>query len=409
MLCERMGVVRAFLAVLALAGAGLPPGLAQTAAQSDPELAKQEAERCTANLKKIYAAIESYQAEHRDLPNWLSDLVPQYLQDPNTLICPVSRRTGRTEGPPLSDPNISSSYLFEFCPVPLGKDAPNAPTRTRRDWKRRQMGLVGSKVPMVRCRLHDPALNLAFDGTVYPSPAFWESAFTNRVPADQLTARALFANDTGPAPAQTASQPLVRKFPSRDPNARKQLLDLSKAYNAMLTESWHGGTENQLAGLEPGIQNLGGIDFDIRGIVQLAGKPSWATNFPSEAKGIAVRQKCARIHFLHAASWGKPQEEGKQIGAYVIHYSANNMRLEVPIIYGQSVRDWHEWSGEAPGPKELTVAWKGQNGVSKKAHASIRLFRTTWVNLVPDVEIESIDFISSTGNAAPFLVAITVE
>ncbi len=398
--------VRGLVVSLALAIAGLPSGFAQTAPRSDPELAKQEAERCISNLKKIGAAIEAYQAEHHDLPNWLSDLVPQYLQDPNALICPVGRRTGKTEGPPLADPNISSSYLFEFCPVPLGKDAPG---RTRRDWKRRQMGLVGSKVPMVRCRLHDPALNLAFDGTIYQSAAFWESNFTNRVRLEELTARALFANDTGTATVESSTQPAVPKFPSRDPNARKQLLDLSKAYNAALTESWHGGTDNQLAGLTPGIQNLGGIDFDIRGIVQVAGKAGWSTNFPSEVKGIPVHQKCARIHFLHAAAWGKPQDEGKQIGSYVIHYAANNMRLDVPIIYGQAVRDWHEWSGEMPGPKELTVAWKGQNGVSKRANAAIRLFRTTWNNLVPDVEIQSIDFVSSLTNSAPFLVAITVE
>lgn len=404
MVCERMAVMRGFVMALALASLSVSAAPAQTG--QDPELARQEAERCTANLKKIYAAIEAYQIDHHDLPNWLSDLVPRYLQDPNTLICPVARRTGKTEGPPLADPNISSSYLFEFCPVPLGKEAAG---HTRREWKRRQMGLLGSKVPMVRCRLHDPALNLAFDGAIYQSPAFWESNFTNRVPADELTARALFGNDGASAAAENSPQRPIRKFPSRDPDARKQLLDLSKAYNAMLTESWHGGTDNQLAGLAPGIQNLGGIDFDIRGIVQLAGKYNWATNFPTEVKGLAVRQKCARIHFLHAAAWGKPQDEGKQIGVYVIHYAANNMRLEVPIIYGQSLRDWHEWSGEAPGPKELTVAWKGENGVSKRANASIRLFRTTWNNLVPDVEIESIDFVSSAGNAVPFLVAITVE
>ncbi len=409
MLRERLAWVGLLVLATALTSTAEFRSFAQTGAATDAELAAKEKERCAANLKKIYPAIEAYQTDHRDLPKWLSDLVPQYLQDANTLICPVCRRTGQTEPPPLADPNLSSSYLFEFCPLPLGKDAPNAPTRTRREWKRRQMGLVGSKVPLVRCRHHTPTLNLAFDGTIYESPAFWELSFTNRVKLEQLTAAVLFANDTGLAAAPEEEAPARRTFPARDPKTRKQLLDLSKAYNAMLSESWHGGTDNQLGGLAPGVQNLGGVDFDIRGIVQLAGKASTSTNWPTEVDGLPVRQKCARVHFLHAAGWGKPAEEGKQIGSYIIHYATNNMRLEVPIIYGQAVRDWHEWSGEAAGARDLTVVWTGENGVSRRANAKIRLFRTTWINLVPDVEIESIDFISNKANAAPFLVGITVE
>ena len=67
-------------------------------------LAEQEKEACVSNLKTIYAAIEAYQRDHKALPNWLSDLVPQYLPDVNVLVCPVCRRTGQTEKPPLADP-----------------------------------------------------------------------------------------------------------------------------------------------------------------------------------------------------------------------------------------------------------------------------------------------------------------
>jgi hypothetical protein len=127
------------------------------AAESKPvgsQLANEEKEACTRNLKTIYAAIEAYRRDRKDLPNWLSDLVPDYLPDANVLICPVGRRTGKVDQAELSDPRIASSYLFEFCPVPLGNSAPANPKVTRREWKRKQMGLVGSVVPLVRCRLH---------------------------------------------------------------------------------------------------------------------------------------------------------------------------------------------------------------------------------------------------------------
>ena len=39
----------------------------------------------------------------------------------------------------------------------------------------------------------------------------------------------------------------------------------------------------------------------------------------------------------------------------------------------------------------------------------IRLFRVTWDNPSPDVEIRTLDFVSLMRVAAPFLVAITVE
>ena len=381
---------------------------AQNAAQPAADLTARDKEACTENLKKIFSAIEAYQAEHQELPSWLSDLVPQYLPDFNTLVCPVCRRTGRTEGPPLADPKIPSSYLFEFCPVPLGREAPNAPTRTRRDWKRRQMGLVGSKVPIVRCRLHDPVLNLGFDGTIYESPGMWELNFTNRIAREKLAAAALFANE-GPGPAVATASTGAKQFPARDPNTKKQLLDLSAAYNARLDESWHGGTENQLDGLVPGVQTLEGIDYDIRGLVQLGGRSSGTTNWPTAVKGIPVHQKCAQLHFLHAAAWGKQNDEGKLIGSYVVHFAVQNMLLQVPIVYGQTVRDWHEWSGEKPAPQDLVVAWRGVNGVSKRSNSFIRLFRTTWANPAPELEIESIDFVSSDQNPGPFLVAITVE
>jgi hypothetical protein len=73
------------------------------------------------------------------------------------------------------------------------------------------------------------------------------------------------------------------------------------------------------------------------------------------------------------------------------------------------VRDWHTLPGESPLPKELVVAYKGENPASKSQGQSIRLFLTQWTNVVPDVEIESIDYVSSMAEPAPFVVAISAE
>ena len=384
-----------------------------------PDLALAEKEACTRNLKAIYDAIEAYRKDHKDVPNWLSDLVPQYLTDAGVLICPVCRRTGQTELPLLADPGISSSYLYEFCPVPLGTMAPNSPTSTRRDWKRRQMSLVGPIVPIVRCRHHNGALNLSFDGQIYESGPSWEGLLTNRVHLADLTAGKMFAADP-PSPNSVATSPkpvtsvtektnVSGPFPKRDAAAGKQLLDLSAFYNAGLTESWHGGTDNDLSALSAGLQTLAGVEFDVRGIVQLRSKSPSSAKFPASIKGIKVNQKCQHIYFLHASAFGSVGAEGKQIGAYVVHFVPNQMRLDIPIRYGREVRNWHALVGEPKSSRELNPVWKGENGVTKRTNSSIRLFMTAWTNLAPAVEIKSIDFLASTNVPAPFLVAITVD
>ena len=406
-------VIRPLALGLFIAGLGvglMSPELAwPQAPASAAGLAASERDACITNLNLIYQAIEAFQLEHKDLPNWLSDLVPQYLPDANVLVCPVCRRTGKTEGPPFADPKIPSSYLFQFCPVPIGPDAPN---RTRREWKRRQMGLVGAAVPLVRCRHHNPLLNLGFDGKVYESPPMWETLFTNRIDIAELTAARLFAGDRSPPAKPPEKQPATREFAPRDPQAPAQLLDLTQFYNAMLTQTWHGqpgAVANDLGNLPTGLQTFAGVQFDVRGIVQLKGKLNSVTNYPAEVKGIPVRQKCQHLYFLHAAGVGRVADEGKQIGTYVIHYATSQMRLEVPIVYGQAVRDWHTQPGEPPSPPELKVAWTGENPSSQRAGRNIRLFLTSWTNLVPNVEIESVDFVSSVAIPAPFLIAITLD
>jgi hypothetical protein len=151
------------------------------------------------------------------------------------------------------------------------------------------------------------------------------------------------------------------------------------------------------------------VEFDVRGIVQLGSKSPSATNYPALIKGIPVKQKCQRLHFLHAAGFGTPRDEGEQIGAYVVHFATNQMPLEIPIRYGQEVRNWHVLAGEPAAPEELRVAWRGENAQSKSAGRTLRLFLTTWTNVVPGGEVESIDYVSALATPAPFLIAVSVE
>jgi hypothetical protein len=172
-----------------MAGESAAPNGAETNAlpantnQYKPSTEPAESAACKKNLEQINTAIAAYRKDHRDeVPNWLNDLVPKYLADTNVLICPVCARTGQQSPYGLLDPKIYTSYLYEFTPTPVPavvKSAFPGSDMTMREWKQQQMKLVGPEVPLVRCLLHDPALNLSFGGKVYESQVYWELNFTN--------------------------------------------------------------------------------------------------------------------------------------------------------------------------------------------------------------------------------------
>jgi hypothetical protein len=80
------------------------------------------------------------------------------------------------------DPQVYSSDLDEFTPTPIPevtKAAFPGPEMTMRERKRRPMQLAGQQVPLVRCMMHDPVLNLSIGGKIYETQMSWELSFTN--------------------------------------------------------------------------------------------------------------------------------------------------------------------------------------------------------------------------------------
>src|SRR5690242_538293 len=68
---------------------------------------RPDTEICTGQLQRIHLAIQAYRRDHKDLPDSLGGLIPKYLADTNALICPVTKRTGRTHPfEHLKDPRL---------------------------------------------------------------------------------------------------------------------------------------------------------------------------------------------------------------------------------------------------------------------------------------------------------------
>jgi WD40 repeat protein/serine/threonine protein kinase len=209
----------------------------------------------------------------------------------------------------------------------------------------------------------------------------------------------------------TLSLTPLEKIPSRDPRAGPELLDLSPFYNASLTENWYVTPEdNDLSELPSGLQIFAGVQFDVRGLIQVGYVNKFFEKYPEKVTGIPVARPCRKLHFLHSAVRGGHFPMGVQIGGYIIRYT-NGRQVEFPIVIGQSVACWQPdrpdtWESRE-GP--LTLAWSGFSANSRRLGLQIRIYKSTWENPTPSEPVQSIDFVSKTFAPAPFLVAITLE
>jgi hypothetical protein len=360
---------------------------------------------CESNLTTLFKAIQAYRAEKKDLPAWLSDLIPKYVKDPNVLVCPIIKRTGTVTTFGIEDPKISTAYLYEFAETPVPGGIQGGSQRTMKEWKRRQMGLVGSKIPMVRCHHHSPVLNLSFDGRVYEGAGAWEHDLTEVSPDDLSPAR-LFAAES----ALTAALKTQADIPPRDPKTPANLIDLTSVYNAALTDTWHrtGPNEpvaNDLSSLPRGVHKFAGVEFDTRGLIQLGSRKLSHPRFPLSAKQIKVDQKATRLHFLHSTGWSAP--DGTPVASFIVRL-ANGHTHEFTILYGDHVTDWVAWQPQPKDRDNSVVAWAGTSPATG-GQTTLHLFKTQWANPEPDQPISSIDYVASNLDPAPFLVAITAE
>ena len=196
-----------------------------------------------------------------------------------------------------------------------------------------------------------------------------------------------------------------RFIPPRLAQTPAECIDLTEYYNAALLQTWHPGMpNNSLDVLPPGLLQLADVVYDVRGIIQLSGTDlrKAGGHYPEQINGIKIGQRCRQLHFLHAAGWHS--RDGTRIGSYVVHYTDGSEEV-IPIIYGEDVRDWNGSNDMNSEVSHGTMVWSAINN----AGLHVRLFKTSWVNPMPEKEIASLDYISAMATAAPFLVAITAD
>ncbi|MDE0089200.1 MAG: redoxin domain-containing protein [Candidatus Poribacteria bacterium] len=129
------------------------------------EQPEQDIKLCTQNLVAIGKAIQAYQKEHGDFPEWLSELYPKYLPDAEILLCPADNKGGKPVFSKNADPEMPVSYGYQFHPG------------YRKSTQENRV-VYGDVIPLARCRHHKnqefECLNLGFSFKVYKSHGVWQ-------------------------------------------------------------------------------------------------------------------------------------------------------------------------------------------------------------------------------------------
>lgn len=198
-------------------------------------------------------------------------------------------------------------------------------------------------------------------------------------------------------------------IPPRPPSTPDHLIDLSANYNGSLTEGWTpssaAGTKEGKALVIPlGLDSYGGVDFDVRGVIQLSGERLRTSggNFPEKVEGVVIGMKGKRIHVLHASGWGNGVERGTEVGSFILKYE-DGEEARIPIRRGFDVFDWVAHIDDEGENARRVWNGKTKNGLP------VRLFMSSWENPEPDKMIKSLDYISLMTATSPFLVAVTLE
>jgi hypothetical protein len=168
---------------------------------------------------------------------------------------------------------------------------------------------------------------------------------------------------------------------------------------------WFAQVDLSLAALPSGLQTFEGVQFDVRGLIQLRRGAVDCELFP-ERVNIPVKRTFTQLHALHGTRW--PDEDGTNIAALVLHYT-DGTEATLPIVFGEHLRhekSRNETKSDCPGAQ---VAWLGPAPENLWDIIQFRIYKATFRNPRPALPVDRIEYVSKVTRSAPFLVALTVE
>ena len=181
----------------------------------------------------------------------------------------------------------------------------------------------------------------------------------------------------------------------------------SQFYNAPLLGGWWFDVPDpDPLPLPRGVHNYAEVEFDVRGIVQLDYQQLGLIDgfhFPRAVTGVPIQRAVRRVHLLYGSETAQPRWPA---ASYILHY-ADGHQIEIPILDEPNVRSWEIGEMREPFSPNSCIAWRGHLLERSGDPRIAMLYRRTWDNPTPAVEIDRIDFVAK--DYYPFLLGITVE
>jgi hypothetical protein len=162
---------------------------------------------------------------------------------------------------------------------------------------------------------------------------------------------ALRARDPGrwPLPEQRPTPPIAAKvkmdlaIPARAPDTSPLLLDLSSEYDTAPdnVRNTYYNVRPTMRPIPAGVQRIGGVDFDIRGMFQVGGVNQLGEqNSNSEISCLPVPAgSTAALHLLLTVSLATPVPTGQTVANVTLRYVDGGTAV-LPIRAGQEVRGY---------------------------------------------------------------------
>jgi hypothetical protein len=194
-------------------------------------------------------------------------------------------------------------------------------------------------------------------------------------------------------------------------------VDLSPYMNTRLNESFfhNAAYYDSYVSLPAGRQVLGGVLFDVEGIVLFSGQLALKhgiNNYPSNIV-IQIGRKCKKFNFLNGLYETTNAPVGENVGDITFTYS-DGSEWRIPLQ--SQVNDGNKigLAGETFKDKAAEVVWVGTNGITEAVKqmapwVKLRAIKTTIVNPHPDLEVASLTYESLMHEPSPFLISLTLD
>lgn len=156
---------------------------------------------------------------------------------------------------------------------------------------------------------------------------------------------------------------------------------------------------------------LGGVHFEVDGLIQLASKPSvgYKRDFREFVTLPAPTNRYGSVHLLAAAAWSA--EPNRRIADVVWRY-ADGTAKRSPILYTGHVRDWWRRPFEEPHHvfskfAKCAVIWSSHDAVKNKA--ALRAYRVTLANPEPAKPVAFLQLQSAMEDASLMVLAVSLD